>query len=80
MAKALRVQTTVLPGNRVEVAVPGLAVGARIEVILLEDEPPTARRRSILEFLDSLPPRQRSPQEWADIERQFQEERDAWDQ
>ena len=36
-------------------------------------------RRSVLEFLDALPPGPRSPPTWDEIERRFQEERDAWD-
>ena len=30
-------------------------------------------------FLDSLPPIQRTPEEWEAIERELQEERDSWD-
>ena len=36
-------------------------------------------RRSVLEFLDALPPGPRSAPTWDEIERRFQEERDAWD-
>ena len=36
-------------------------------------------RRSVLELLDALPPGPRSAPTWDEIERQFQEERDAWD-
>ena len=42
----------------------------------LPEAPP---RRSVLEFLDALPPGPRSAPTWEEIERQFQEERDAWD-
>jgi hypothetical protein len=35
--------------------------------------------RSVLEFLDALPPGPRSAPTWDEIERRFQEERDAWD-
>jgi len=36
-------------------------------------------RRSVLEFLDSLPSGPRSAPTWDEVERRFQEERDAWD-
>ncbi len=35
--------------------------------------------RSVLEFLDALPPGPRSAPTWDEIERRFQEERAAWD-
>ena len=35
--------------------------------------------RSVLEFLDALPPGPRSAPTWDEIERRFQEERNAWD-
>jgi hypothetical protein len=62
------------------------APGKRLRVVVTEPEemdtarltPPRAFR-SALEYLDSLPPLQRTPEEWAEIEREFQEERDSWD-
>ncbi len=33
----------------------------------------------LLDYIRSLPPRTRTVDEWALIEREFQEDRDAWD-
>jgi hypothetical protein len=44
-----------------------------------EGIPEMAPRPSVLEFLDALPPGPRSAPTWDEIERQFREERDAWD-
>lgn len=38
MQPALRLETTVLPGNRIEVSAPELPEGARVEVIVLVQE------------------------------------------
>lgn len=44
-----------------------------------EEIPEVPPRRSVLDFLDALPPGPRSAPTWDEIERRFQEERDAWD-
>jgi hypothetical protein len=41
--------------------------------------PEALPRRSVLEFLDALPPGPRSAPTWDEIERQFREERDEWE-
>ena len=79
MAKAVKVQTTVLPGNRIEVTDPALIVGQPVEVIVLVEEATAPSRVSMLEFVDSLPERHHTPEEWAQIEADFQAERDSWD-
>jgi hypothetical protein len=50
--------------------------GITVRLQEIQEVPP---RRSVLEFLDALPPGPRSAPSWDEIERQFQEERDAWD-
>ena len=35
--------------------------------------------KDVIEFLDSITPVMRSPEEWAEVEREFQWERDSWD-
>jgi hypothetical protein len=56
MRKVVRLETTVLPGHRLEVSAPELPEGAKVEVIVLLPEQPEPRRISVLEFLESLPP------------------------
>jgi hypothetical protein len=57
MQAVLRLETTVLPGHRLEVSSPELPEGAKVEVIVVLPEQPVTARRSMLEFLASLPPR-----------------------
>ncbi len=79
MAKAYKLVTTVLPGHRIEVTAPEVEVGRKVELIVREQVQDSEGRMSILDYLESLPPRSHTPEEWAEIERQFQEERDSWD-
>jgi len=79
MQGALRITTQVLPGKRIEVSDPELEEGASVEVVVIARPTQTGQRRSLVEFLNSLPPGPRSAESWEEKERQFQEERDAWD-
>jgi hypothetical protein len=76
---ALHITARVQSGNKIEITAPELKEGQDVDVFLVPrpSEPPP--RRSVLEFLDSLPPGPRSAPTWDEIEGQFQEERDAWD-
>jgi hypothetical protein len=78
MSVAVQITTRVLPGNRVEVVSPLLREGDDVEVTVVVPSRPPAQA-DILTFLDSLPPNRRSAEEWADYDREFQRERDAWD-
>ena len=80
MKTLLRLETTVLPGNRLEVTAPELPEGAKVEVIvvLAEQQPP---RMSMLQFLETLPPGP-SPRcylSWEEYEHHLQEEKNAWE-
>jgi hypothetical protein len=81
MQAALRLKTRVLPGGRIEVIDPELPENADVEVIVMFPEETEAPRpfKDVVEFLDSLTPVQRTPEEWAQVEREFQEERSSWD-
>ena len=84
MHAALKRNTTVLPGHRIEITTPELQEGTRVELIILPDLAasfPEADRpfKNVIEFLESLTPVQRTPEEWAEVEREFQEERASWD-
>jgi hypothetical protein len=79
MQPALQMETTVLPGHRLEITSPELPEGARVEVIVLLPEQPQPRFGSVLEFLESLPPGPRAFPTWDEYERHLREERDSWD-
>ena len=67
--------------KRIAFAVPDLPESTAVELIVLPEATPAASRRcrDVLEFIDSLPDRQRTPEEWEALERELREERDAWD-
>ncbi len=79
MQAALRIETTVLPGKRIEISSPELPEGAKVEVIVVLPEKSQPRFRSALEFLESLPPGPRAFKTWEEYERHLQEERNSWE-
>jgi hypothetical protein len=79
MQTALRLETTVLSGHRLEISAPELPEGAKVEVIVVLPETPEPRRISMLEFLESLPPGPRAFPTWEEYERHLQEEKNAWE-
>jgi hypothetical protein len=78
MQKALRLETTVLPGHRLELSAPELVDGATVEVIVVLPASPPPRRQSMLEFLDTLPPGPLLYRTAEEVDRYIQEERDSW--
>lgn len=79
MQAALRLKAQVLPGKRVEFSAPELPEGGEVELIVVLPETTPNRFSCAQDYLDSLPPLSRSPEEWAEIEREFIEERIAWE-
>ena len=84
MQAALKLNTTVLPGHRIEITALELPEGTSVELIVLPDLPPSSPEavcpfKDVIEFLDSLTPVQRTPEEWDEVEREFQAERASWD-
>ena len=80
MQSAFHTTATVLHGNRVEVTAPELREGDSVEVIVVLPEKTAASPpRSMLEFVQSLPPGPRSAATWNELEERFQEERDSWE-
>jgi hypothetical protein len=79
MQTALRMETTVLPGHRLEISAPELPEGVQVEVIVVLPEKPKPRFGSALEFLESLPPGPRAFKTWEEYEQHLREEKDAWD-
>lgn len=81
MSATVRMTTTVLPGHKIEITAPELPVGGTVEVTVTV---PTTlavapNREALKEFLESRPPSRKTPEEWAQFERDFQEERNSWD-
>ncbi len=79
MQTTLRMETTVLPGHRVEVSNPELPEGAKVQVIVVLPEKPERQFASVLDFLDSLPPGPRAFKTWEEYEQHLRQERDSWD-
>jgi hypothetical protein len=78
----IQLHTTVLPGGRIELVSPELPVGQPVTVTIAVKEPtapPPLTRQNLLEWLDSLPPSDKTAEEWEQFERDFQAERDSWD-
>lgn len=79
MQTALRMETTVLPGHRLEISDPELPEGAKVEVIVVLPAKPKQKTISMLEFLATLPPGPllfKTPEE---ADQYIREERDSWD-
>jgi hypothetical protein len=76
---ALHITARVQSGNKIEISAPELHEGQDVDVFLIPRPSETPPRPSVLEFLDSLPPGPRSAPTRDEVERRFQEERDAWD-
>ncbi len=79
MQTALRMETTILPGHRLEVTVPELPEGTKVEVIVVLPEQAKPGRLSMLEFLQSLPPGPHAFKTWEEYEQHLREEKDAWE-
>ena len=75
---ALHITARVQPRNEIEITVSNLKEGQEVDVFLIPRTPAMPHRRSVIEFLDSLPPGPRIAKTWDEIEHRFQEERDAW--
>jgi hypothetical protein len=88
MVTAIRETVTVKAGGVIEVRSPALREGDRADVIVLVEQAPAAAAAqpltspppaTMLELVDSLPPGPRSAATWDEVERNFREEREAWD-
>lgn len=75
----IQVQTTVLPGGKVEVVSPELPVGRPVTVTIEVKPVAAPPRQGVYDFLKSLPPFSKTAEEWEQFERDFQAERDSWD-
>jgi len=73
---ALHTTARVQSGNKIEIAAPELKEGQDLDVFLIPRPSVNQPRRSVLEFLDSVPPGPRSAPTWDEFERRFQDGRD----
>jgi len=82
MANEVTIRTRVLPGKRIELYVPQFNEGDIVDVVVTVVESATESaepKMSMLEFIESLPPSRKTPEEWEQFEKDFQAERDSWD-
>jgi hypothetical protein len=83
MQGALRIRTRVLPGRRIEVTDPDLPENAEVDLLVLLPESTEAdgqgSPQGVWDYVRSLKPVERSPKEWAEVERELRAERDSWD-
>lgn len=75
---ALRVETEVLPGGRIEITEPSLPPGEAVEVIVLRQRTATQERRSVVDILAEAPGH-RQFKTAVDVETYLRNEHDAWD-
>jgi hypothetical protein len=66
---AFHITARVQTGNKIEITAPELHVGQDVDVFLVSRPLQTASRRSVLDFLDSLPSGPRSAPTWDEVER-----------
>jgi hypothetical protein len=78
MATTFQLETTVLPGNRLEISNPALPEGEKVTITVVVPEP-RATRTSMVEFLASLPTGPRAFPTWQEYNEHLREEKDSWD-
>ncbi|MBD2201370.1 hypothetical protein H6G33_01975 [Calothrix sp. FACHB-1219] len=84
MQSALRIETKVLPGNKIEITLPddtlSTSVGQTIEVIvLIPEQKTTPEGQSIIHLLEEIHKQRPVGRSLEEIHRDLQAERDAWD-
>lgn len=83
MQSALRIETKVLPGNKIEINLPtdtaSTSVGQIVEVIVLLPQKPVLEGQSILKLLEEIHRQRPVGRSVEEINRDLQAERDAWE-
>ena len=79
MSNTLRLSTTILPGNRLEICDPDLPEGAAVDVIVTIAQQPASQRTPMAEFIKSLPVGPRVYTTWEEYEQHLHEEKDSWE-
>lgn len=78
MQSALRFQTTILLGGRIELSDLQLSAGEQVEIIVFRVPPQPSERRSALEILAEAPGH-RLFKNAEEVDEYLREERDSWD-
>ena len=78
MASAIYIQTTVLPGGKIEVVSPELAPGQRANVFVVIEDDLQMPKRPLAEILKDYPGG-RLFKSAAEVDAYIREERDAWE-
>ena len=73
------VTTQVLPGNKIQIELPDAPVGSFVEVYAVLSDRKLLNRKGVCKFIESLPPGPHSAPIWEEVEKQLEEERNAWD-
>ncbi|MDZ8096659.1 MAG: hypothetical protein RMZ42_32690 [Nostoc sp. DedQUE05] len=83
MQSALRIETKVLPGNKIEITLPddtlSTSVGQTIEVIVLIPQKTTLEGQSIIHLLEEIHKQRPVGRSVEEINQDLEAERDAWD-
>lgn len=84
MQAALKLTARIQPGKRVEFTAPELPESGEVELfVILPDTADNGHvketKQGVWDYIQSLEPVQRTPEEWAAVEKEFQEERDSWE-
>ncbi|MBL1201625.1 MAG: hypothetical protein FWK04_21720 [Nostoc sp. GBBB01] len=83
MQSALRIETKVLPGNKIEITLPAdtlsTSVGQTIEVIVLIPQKTILEEQSIIHLLEEIHKQRPVGRSLEEINRDLEAERDAWD-
>ena len=79
MTTAIHIQTTILPGGKIEVSAPELPPGKRANVfVVIEDEEPQEKRH-VLDMRSSTFSGHRLFQTAEEVDANIREERDSWE-
>ena len=85
MQAAIKLTARVQAGHRVEFTAPELIEGEEVEIFValpghhIPAPLGEGKTQGVWDLIQSLTPVQRTSEEWAEIEREFQEERASWD-
>jgi hypothetical protein len=75
----MHLTANVEPGGKVELTLPGALSGQSVDVYVVVSDPATAPRQGVMDFLRALPPGPRSAPSWIELDKQLEQERNAWD-
>jgi hypothetical protein len=69
METTLQIETTILPGHRLEICDPGLPDGVKVALTVVVHSPQERQTISMLDFVSSLPPGPRAFSTWEEYEK-----------